>query len=489
MENSSLIKILKTFSKEEMKAFERFVNSSYFNTSEATALLYKEIKKYYPLFEDKGLGKESLFKKVYGKQKYSEELIRKLVSNLIKLSEEFITQEKFKELKFYKSNFMLNGMLDRKLTDIFSKKYETIEKDFHRDVKIDENFYSVLHKLQVSRIYYHLLTNDLSAYTKQYERTADYFTLGFFNFILKTSAQLVNFEKVFNYKSDKALVSHFMQNFDFKTFLDSNTFVDEAGEKIAKMYYYNYMMLVEPEEEEHYYNYKKLFFETTSYIGRGENFNLLLNIESYASLKIHLGKQNFLDEMLYVYEKMFEMNIYSFSENEPLPPMQFRNILLCAMRTYDIKVFENLAQKCLEKIDKESVPSNTIYIKALTAFKKKDYGSCLSLLGKIDLTFFGFKTDYRNFQLMSYYELELIESAISLIDSYRHFVSSNPDLSPIFREGNANFIKFINELVKLKSGYDGFKLQKLERSITETPNVFNKWWLLEKAREFTSKSA
>lgn len=275
-----------------------------------------------------------------------------------------------------------------------------------------------------------------------------------------------------------------MQNFDFKTFLESNTFIDEAGEKIAKMYYYNYMMLIEPEQEEHYYNYKKLFFETTSYISRGENFNLLLNIESYASLKIHLGKQNFLDEMLYVYEKMFEMNIYSFSENEPLPSMQFRNILLTGMRRYDIKSFEGIAQKCLEKIDKKNVPSNTIYIKALTAFKKKDYGSCLSLLGKIDLTFFGFKTDYRNFQLMSYYELGLIESAISLIDSYKHYIGASQDLSQIFREGNSNFIKYVQELIKMKSGNDDFKLMKIKEAINNTPNVFNKWWLLEKATEF-----
>lgn len=152
MENSSLIKILKTFTKREIKAFEKFVDSPYFNTSEATALLFQKIKKYYPLFESNELIKESLFTKIYVGQKYSEELMRKLMSNLIKLSEEFITQEKLKELKYYKSNFMLNGLLDRKLTAQFAKKYELIEKDFHRENKIDENYYSVLHKLQVSRI-------------------------------------------------------------------------------------------------------------------------------------------------------------------------------------------------------------------------------------------------------------------------------------------------------------------------------------------------
>lgn len=488
MHNSSLIKVLKTFSKDEMKSFEKFVDSPYFNTSEATALLYKEIKQYHPKFEDPSLEKSQLYKKIYRKKKYSEELIRKLASNLIKLTEEFITQEKMKDLKFYKQNFMLNGLLDRKLTGIFEKKYEPVLKEFHANNKIDENFYSVLHKLQVSNIYYNLLVNDLGEYTKQYERTADYFTLGFFSFILKTSAQLVNFEKVFNYKSDKALVTHFMQNFDFKSFMESNTFIDETGEKIAKMYYYNYMMLVEPEDEEHYHQYKKLFFECSNYISRGENFNLLLNLESYTSLKIHLGKYDFLQEVLSVYEKMFEMNIYSFSETEPLPPLQFRNIVLSAVRGYGLAEFENIAKLALEKIAPETIPQNTIYIKAITAFKKKEYGECLSHLGRIDMNFFGYKTDYRNFQLMSYYELGLIESAISVIDSYKHFLVSNDTLSNIFREGNGNFVKYVNELLRLKTTPDDFKLHKMEQGIKETANVFNKWWLLEKINEF-GKSA
>lgn len=485
MQNSSLFNILKTFSKPEIRLFGKFVDSPYFNTSEATALLFHEVRKFYPLFESEELSKEALFIKVYRNEKYSEELMRKLISNLIKLSKEFITQEKLKELKYYKSNFMLNGLLDRKLTGAFVKKYEVTEKEFHRENKIDENFYSILHKLQVSKIYYNLLTNDLSEYTKQYERTADYFTLGFFSFILKTSAQLVNFEKVFNYRSDKALVTHFMKNFDFKNFIDANTFIDEAGEKIAKMYYYNYMMLAEPETEDHYYSYKRLFFEASPHISRGEIFNLFLNIESYASLKIHMGKHDFLHELLDIYEQMFDMNIYSFSETEPLPPIQFRNIILSALGGYDLVSFEKIAKKCLDRIDKKNVPTNSLYIKALAGFKKKDFGNCLEYLGKIDLNFFGYKTDYRNFQLMSYYELGLIESAISLIDSYKHYIAASQDLSQIFREGNSNFIKYVQELIKMKSG-DDFKLKKIKESLNSTPNIFNKWWLLEKAAEFNT---
>ncbi len=90
MQNSSLTGILKNFSKDEIKSFGKFVSSPYFNTSEATVQLFEEMKKYYPSFAKKDFTRENLFHAVYGERDYNDELLRKLISNLIKLSEEFI---------------------------------------------------------------------------------------------------------------------------------------------------------------------------------------------------------------------------------------------------------------------------------------------------------------------------------------------------------------------------------------------------------------
>ena len=91
MKDFRLIKILRTFSKVEMKSFGKFVNSPFFNTSKATMQLLQALKKYYPAFSGVGLTREKLFAEVYGERKYSSVLLNKLASNLIKLSLEFIT--------------------------------------------------------------------------------------------------------------------------------------------------------------------------------------------------------------------------------------------------------------------------------------------------------------------------------------------------------------------------------------------------------------
>src|SRR5438445_227697 len=55
-----LIEILKTFDKDELKRFGRFIDSNYFNTNERIAILFKSLKKFYPEFESNDLNAQYL---------------------------------------------------------------------------------------------------------------------------------------------------------------------------------------------------------------------------------------------------------------------------------------------------------------------------------------------------------------------------------------------------------------------------------------------
>ena len=61
MLKSSLLEILRTFSKEELKKFEDFVRSPYFNKKEKLVKLFLAIKKYAPEFADANLDKEKVW--------------------------------------------------------------------------------------------------------------------------------------------------------------------------------------------------------------------------------------------------------------------------------------------------------------------------------------------------------------------------------------------------------------------------------------------
>jgi hypothetical protein len=486
MEKSALTEILKTFSKKDMKAFGAFVDSPYFNTSASTTGFFHALKKFYPAFESTESSKHEIFSEVYPAKKFSEELYRKNISNLIKLSEEFMTQQKIKELKYYKNNFTLNALLDRKLHKVYEKRITEYEKDFFANNLIDENYYSILHRQNITKVYFNLQKNDFNEYLKEYEITANFFTIGFLNFLFKTYSQIVNFRNIFGYKESNPLLNTFIENFDFIKFSKGNTNFDEWGEKIVKMYYHNYKMLLQPDKEENYFLYKELFYEVYSKISRAENFNLFLNLESYCSLKLNAGKEEYQQELMDVYNKMFELEMYSFNENEPLPLMQFRNISQVSFRAASAKEYEKTMNICLSKIDKAEIENYSRYAGAMIAFRKNDFNETLMNLRELDLNYFGFKTDCRNLQIMAYYELGHFESAISMIDSYKHFLAQSKDVNNILKTGCVNFLQYFSKLMKLKLKPDEHSILNLQKQLKASQGVFNKWWLLNKLEELNA---
>ena len=80
MIKSSVISILNTFSQEEIKQFEDFLNSPFHNKNAKVIQFFNVLKEYHPGFDDEKLTKENLFKELFGNVKYKESYIRNLFS-------------------------------------------------------------------------------------------------------------------------------------------------------------------------------------------------------------------------------------------------------------------------------------------------------------------------------------------------------------------------------------------------------------------------
>ena len=53
LRNSNPVEILKTFSKDEVKEFDKFVHSPFFNCRNDVTRLFRELKRFYPTFDGK----------------------------------------------------------------------------------------------------------------------------------------------------------------------------------------------------------------------------------------------------------------------------------------------------------------------------------------------------------------------------------------------------------------------------------------------------
>ena len=67
MREIRLIKLLRSFTREELKAFGKFVSSPTFTSPPVkTILLYDHLIKFYPDFNSPELNKQEIFQKLFG---------------------------------------------------------------------------------------------------------------------------------------------------------------------------------------------------------------------------------------------------------------------------------------------------------------------------------------------------------------------------------------------------------------------------------------
>ena len=96
MKKPKLFTLLSAFSKEELKKFEKFIASPYFNNERNFKPLYKILKQHHPSFDDPNLSEEKIFKKLYPGKHYDEKSalsMRVLQSQMAGMAEKFMYYE------------------------------------------------------------------------------------------------------------------------------------------------------------------------------------------------------------------------------------------------------------------------------------------------------------------------------------------------------------------------------------------------------------
>ncbi len=94
----------------------------------------------------------------------------------------------------------------------------------------------------------------------------------------------------------------------------------------------------------------------------------------------------------------------------------------------------------------------------------------------------------KNLSLKIHYELEQYDSALSVIDTYKHFINNNVLVSDNKRMLHYNFISYVNKLIQYKLSSRNVSLLFLEDKLMKSQNTFNKEWILEKLQQEKMKT-
>lgn len=485
MKTSKLYTILRTFSDEEIKRFEKFIISPYHNSGRNLKPLFKYLKKYHPLYPADKLTEIKISKALNIKgssnvKKTSSQLNVRL-SELTTMAKNFAVIEGIMNNKYeYSKNlavyYLKNNIYNYCLSELKECDNLLNEKG------IDELF--ALERIHLQRILMenHYKANKLENSVKAI-RHIPLYSLSFF--ITNIKVQLYNNFKEYpvNYEFLKMIVDSLNLEELVKQCED-----DGSGILNKTIYDYKRCRFYLYEKAEDFWDliefYKKNFEQISRYL-KWQYFLGLMR--SGTKLMSTRDFPLYADSLNSLIDYIFERKIFSFGDNEPLEDILFTSIIKIKFGLITPERIQLFTDKYLPEVNRSrSLQQRSgLYADAFINFKKNDFSKCLSLINLIASPSLSEKNSLYKLKIAVFYELNYVDDLYYAIDTYNHFLSNNLRIKE--KEMNFKFADIIKRLNNLRHS-NQVLLQKEKIQIVEKCKTSEfHWWFRKKIEELELK--
>ena len=479
MNNSSLLQLLKKFDKQQLKDFNNFVKSPFFNSNKALISLYEYIRKQYPQFEPAKLEKQFISKKIFGKAEYNDGFFRVLMSNLQTLAEEYLTYRGMLKEPHIKKKYLLselNQLGENKLAErILRKELDAVAEAAPEHP--DE--YLGLYNMAFYRRYFYSMKFSVSKSNKPDEWIYDEQKYLIYHFLLRLLADHfyhLNQQHVINYKPRL----YFLE--EVSAFLEKNK--EFLQSPILNITYLR-VLLLKNNSMDDFRRLKDTFIEIFDKLGRKDNFNTVSIILNFCYKNYYMtGNEEMMKERLNVLKFALYKGLYSFEDNDHFDSQWFYNIFSTGLEIGETKWTEEFLEKYSSKTEPEKENFLVNMGKAMLCFYKGKFSDSLGYISRIKkISSSGDKFNVKIHQMRVYYELKMFDQAESSADSFRHVLQNDSIISEFNKILYRNFYGFYNRLLGINQKPGKKDNSKFRNELLKTNNTIHKKWLLEKINE------
>lgn len=472
--------MLRTFSSQEMKRFRDFLQSPYFNKNKTIVRLLKTLEKEYPAFELKNISKEKIYQKLFGGKKYNEQVLKNLTSELYKMLKEFLITEFSRSDNSERRLNLLKQMILRKADSVFYSELKAFESELREAQEISESSFYYLYQLEETKISFHLERNEQTLVFEKVLKSGEYLILFFLLNLTKTLSNLSVNKETFNVSYNVNVPEAFFNIAELEEIISYMKDNNVEFSDVAELYFYRIACNRYPEREEYYFKFRNLLLENLDTLNRKEIYGLFNATHIYCLKKINSGNDRFLSELFDIFNIEIDKGFYKYSNSSPVTYMKFRNTYLTGLA---LKQF-HWTEKFISEFGKEIIPSdrdNVVRVaNAQVEFEKGNFEKTIEKISTVKTDHIFLKSDIRNLTLMSYYELGYIESALSLIDSFKHFLNNNKKLTDVFRASHLRFLNSLFSLIRFREKHQDLRLEQLRKKLEPFSYERRIKWLIDK---------
>ena len=195
MQQSKILTVLRSLTRKELKSFERFLASPWFNGHPERTRLFEILAAHAPDFDSPELDKEQVFAQLFPDEEFDTARLHHRVSELYKLLERFLVQQELEDSVVDRGLLMMRAARERKLDAQFRRAMTDLERSLQKGSERDWAYY-----LDLFRLYYedytHPDTDKLQTTVSSLQRSMDNLDLFFAAAKLKLAVEMRNRERI-----------------------------------------------------------------------------------------------------------------------------------------------------------------------------------------------------------------------------------------------------------------------------------------------------
>jgi len=480
LKKSSLLAVLSSFTSNEIREFDDFILSPYFNKNQGVIKLYSYLKKQWPAFDEQKVSKKNVFKKLFPETAYNDGFTRTLMFALLKLAEDFLAYREIKSRGAYFRVNLLKAFNRKNLWKQFEKESLAAIHDMDRVQRRDFVYY--YERYSIENETYNLLQKKYFNKTEKFHLNNGIYNitynLGSYYYItmLRLYLYIINVNELYNIQLSSHELKYAFEKLDPLKFSET---------PIIPIYYDTIRLHTEKENVKYFLMVKKRFLKNLSILSRDDIMEVIINLENFCKKMMRAGKSEYNGELLELYRLELELQLY---KDEPggLSVTMFISVVKSALSQKETGWAVAFIKEYKNKLNREIRESAVNFAGALAEFTSGRFEKALALLKNIKHTDLYNKFEIKTLLVSSMYELNMFDEMEAAIDSFRHMLSNDKYISPARKKYYINFIRVALKLIKLKTKFDLNILYDVREMIKAPDFITEKAWVEKKLIEADS---
>lgn len=487
MKQTNIIQLLKCLSKEEIREFGKFVNSSFHNNRKDVIRFFDLIKAYYPSFDEKYMNNKTLFGQLYPDRSYKEDVTMRLSSHLYNLGKDYLTIRNLRNDKYFSKYHLLKSLDEHKADEIFEREFKNSEDSLNNE-KLDDNLLirkTLLHEINTGfQMNRSANRENMFKWSQALPQSGEDWINCFIVKLIVGYSNMKSVEESFGNKYNNTTAYRFVETVRVKEFLEHPEAKNSKSYNYLLFYYYWLMSIYEPENEIHYTHLKEQLLTHTEELSNSEIWSYFSYLSYYCMKKFKKGSLKFVNELF---------DLYKFELESHLPLEQFggsfetffMNFVITGLYAKEYDYIEKFISEYGRKLGEESGQDVLWLTQAMLNVVRKEYIRALDCLRNVKTSFLFSRISLKTLYVEIYYEMNEYESFFSQVDAFKHFVNNSKDLTDVMKQYLQIFLNYASKLAKMKNSGNIDDLSLIGTEIRENRDlhIMHKPWLMEKAEE------